>query len=113
MARKLRDSHWQRHEHPFKCEHRGCEELTDQPPFPRLNRRPIDKVPDDAIEKEDLIAVRTLAMELLDLYDAPTGFLVLSLKAQKRDRAKILTEILGETKEMNYKILVETQLYTY
>jgi ankyrin repeat protein len=68
-----------------------------------INRRPIENVLDDAIEKEDLIAVRTLAMELLDLHDAPTGFLVRSLKAGKRDCARILIEILGETKEMNYQ----------
>jgi ankyrin repeat protein len=123
-TRNLRDAHYQRHERLFKCEHEECdysafgfptkatlarhvrlchEAWTDQPIFPKISRRPIDKALNDAIEKEDLIAVRTLAMELLDLQDAPAGFLMRSIKAGKRNCARLLIEILGETKEMDHQ----------
>lgn len=124
ITRNLRDAHYQRHERPLKCEHEGCdysaigftskatltrhvrlchEAWTDQPVFPKINRCPIDKAINDAIEKEDLIAVRTLAIELLDLQDAPTGFLMRSIITKKRNCAQLLMEILGETKEVDHQ----------
>ncbi|TVY90811.1 Ankyrin [Lachnellula willkommii] len=123
-TRKLRDTHYQRHERPFKCRDEECdysaigfstksllarhirlchETLTDQPVFPKMNRYPIDKALNDAIDKEDLIVIRTLAMELLDLPTFPTGFLMRSIKTQRRDCARVLVDILGDTKEVGHR----------
>jgi len=57
----------------------------------------------EAIDKEDTLAVRTLATELLDLQNAPAGFLLKAVETGKRESARILIEVLGETKEMDYR----------
>jgi len=123
-TKSLRDAHYQRHERPFKCEYEDCDYsaigfaskaiLTQhtrlchsapsaQPMFPKISRCPIDRALRDAIGKDDALAVRTLAMELLDLEDAPTGFLIQAIQAGRRKSAQILMEVLGETDEMNHR----------
>ena len=123
-TRSLRDTHYQRHKRPFKCENEECdysaigftsksllarhvrlchEPSSDQPIFPKISRCPIDKALYEAIDKEDTLAVRTLATELLDLQNAPAGFLLKAVETRKRESARILIEVLGETKEMDYR----------
>lgn len=123
-TRNLRDTHYQRHKRPFKCENEKCdysaigftlksllarhvrlchEPSSDQPIFPKISRCPIDKALYEAIDKEDTLAVRTLATELLDLQNAPAGFLLKAAETRKRESARILIEVLGETKEMDYQ----------
>jgi ankyrin repeat protein len=77
--------------------------LTDQLIFPKIDRCPVDRALNDAIDKEDITAVRTLAIEVLDLQDASTGFLIRAIKGNKRECALILMEILGTAKEMNHQ----------
>jgi ankyrin repeat protein len=131
-TRNLRDTHYQRHKRPFKCENEECdysaigftsksllarhvrlchEPSSDQPIFPKISRCPIDKALYDAIDKEDTLAVRTLATELLDLQNAPAGFLLKAVETGKRESARILIEILGETKEMDYRDSVKNTAY--
>lgn len=123
-TRNLRDTHYQRHKRPFKCENEECDysaigftsksllarhvhlchkPSSDQPIFPKISRCPIDKALYEAIDKEDTLAVRTLAAELLDLQNAPAGFLLNAVETRKRESARILIEVLGETKEMDYR----------
>lgn len=122
-SKRLRDAHLKRHERPFKCEHEDCdfsvfgfstkatllqhtrlchEPLTDQLAFPKIDQCPIDRALNDAIDKGDPPAVRTLAIDALDLQDANTGFLIRAIKGNKRDCALILMETLGAAKEMNH-----------
>jgi ankyrin repeat protein len=76
--------------------------LTYEPTFPKISRCPIDQALNDAIRKEDLLAVRTLANEISDLPDFSTGFLMNSIIAGSRKAALIIMEILGDTKEMDH-----------
>jgi hypothetical protein len=122
-TRALRDAHCTRHERAFKCGTEDCDysaigfstkaalarhirlchdNLTYEPTFPKISRCPVDQALNDAIRKEDLLAVRTLASEVSDLPDFSTGFLVNSIIAGSRKAALIIMEILGDTKEMDH-----------
>ncbi|KAF4626218.1 hypothetical protein G7Y89_g11943 [Cudoniella acicularis] len=118
-----RDAHYTRHQRNFKCETEDCDyssigfstkaalarhirlchdTLTFEPTFPKISRCPMNQALNDAIRKEDLFAVRTLASEIADLPDFGTGFLIQSIIAGSRKAALIIMEILGDTKEMDH-----------
>lgn len=122
-SKLLRDTHLKRHERPFKCEQEKCdyaaigfstkatlarharlchEAFTDEPVFPKIDRLSVDRALNNAIDKGNIAAVRTLAIEVIDLQDASTGFLLRAIKGNKRECALILMEILGDTGEMHH-----------
>jgi len=101
-TRELRDSHCKRHERPIKCEHKECDysairfstkatltrhirlchdTVSDQPVFPKINICPVEKALNNAIEKDNVIAVRALAIEISDLQEIETGFLMHAVQA--------------------------------
>lgn len=94
---ELRDAHSKWHEHPFKCEHKECDysatgfstkatlarhvrlccdPVSDKPIFPKINRCLVGNALNDTIDKDDVIAVRVLVIEISDLRESGTGFVM-------------------------------------
>ena len=121
-TRKMRDEHQNTHRRRFECTNKGCEYSTlgfstnrelvkhllvhaptpDEVVFSKVQRCPLKKSLEGAIDKDDSISVGALAAEVLALETKETGFLLRAIKKGSCRAAKILMEVLG-TEEISHK----------
>lgn len=115
-TQSARDNHYQVHEPPFKCPHKGCEysilgflaELTlkthlrlchdpisDQITFPKVNPRSVEDALNHAIDKDDITAINNFATELSLIVDRNTGFLLRAIQKGSQQAAVLISTLLG------------------
>ena len=121
--REQRDKHIGQHERAHKCTHEGCDYrelgfptevelrrhvdlchsvLPEEPTFPNVQRVNLSKALNDAIDREDVQAVRDICSEVLVCPLRQTGFVLRAMKRRYISTALVLIEILGTDVEMNH-----------
>ncbi len=116
LTRKLRDEHVSLHERAYKCMEDSCDystigfpskaglvrhsELCHRPSseeytFPYRKRTSLSNALKDAIDKDDVFAVREICMEMSACPIGETGFLFRAVKRKSFDAAFVLLELLG------------------
>jgi len=116
LTRKLRDEHVSLHERAYKCMEDSCDystigfpskaglvrhsELCHRPSseeytFPYRKRTSLNNALKDAIDKDDVFAVREICMEMSACPIGETGFLFRAVKRKSFDAAFVLLELLG------------------
>ena len=118
-----RDKHLGQHERAHKCTHEGCDyrelgfptevelrrhvelchnALPEEPTFPNVQRVNLSKALNDAIDRDDVQAVRDICSEILACPLRQTGFVLRAVKRQSISTALVLVELLGTDVEMNH-----------
>ena len=118
-----RDKHLGRHERAHKCTHEGCDyrelgfptevelrrhvelchnALPEEPTFPNVQRVNLSKALNDAIDRDDVQAVRDICSELSECPLRQTGFILRAVKRRSLSTASVLVELLGTDVEMNH-----------
>ena len=118
-----RDKHLGQHERAHKCTHEGCDyrelgfptevelrrhvelchnALSEEPTFPNVQRVNLSKALNDAIDRDDVQAVRDICNEILACPLRQTGFVLRAVKRQSISTALVLVELLGTDVEMNH-----------
>ncbi|KAI4162388.1 MAG: hypothetical protein LQ342_003954 [Letrouitia transgressa] len=121
-TRKQRDQHLRFHERSFKCTEQSCDYLTigfptkaeltrhteichvkpsDDYNFPQIKSASLESALNNAIDKNDELAVRELCTKLSG-HPAKNGFLFRAVKRKSFDAAFILLDCLGSD-EIHYK----------
>ena len=122
-SRNLRDEHLRSHKRAYKCTVEGCDyleigfptsadltrheqlyhcELTEGFTFPSVKRASLSQTLKDAIDRDDVSAVRDLCAEMLAYPINETGFLFRAVKRKSFGAALVLLELLGSD-EFNHK----------
>ena len=120
---ELRDKHLGQHERAHKCLHEGCDyrelgfstevelrrhvelchnPLPEEPTFPSVQRVNLSKALNDAIDRDDVQAVRDICSEISVCPPRQTGFVLRAVKRQSISTALVLIELLGTDVEMNH-----------
>lgn len=122
-SKESRDKHQTTHRDRFFCSFEDCDysELgfTNQydlsrhllehefPPeraiFPKVKSRSLRKSLEDAIDKNDILSVRTLSMEVLTFPDRYHGYILRAISNGSLEAAKTLLPILGSKEEFEYQ----------
>ena len=118
-----RDKHLRQHERAYKCMHDGCDyrelgfatevelrrhvelchnALPEEPTFPNVQRVNLSKALNDAIDRDDVQAVRDICSEILVCPRRQTGFVLRAMKRRSISTALVLVELLGNDAEMNH-----------
>ena len=118
-----RDKHLGQHERAHKCTHEGCDyrelgfpteielrrhvelchnALPKEPTFPNVQRVNLSKALNDAIDRDDVQAVRDVCSEVLVCPLRQTGFVLRAMKRRSISTALVLVELLGTDVEMNH-----------
>ena len=118
-----RDKHLGQHERAHKCTHEGCDyrelgfptevelrrhvelchnALPEEPTFPNVQRVNLSKALNDAIDRDDVQAVRDICSEVLVCPLRQTGFVLRAMKRRSISTALVLVELLGTDVEMNH-----------
>ena len=118
-----RDKHLGQHERAHKCINEGCDyrelgfptevelrrhvelchnALPEEPTFPNVQRVNLSKALNDAIDRDDVQAVRDICSEVLVYPLRETGFVLRSMKRRSISTALVLVELLGNDVEMNH-----------
>ena len=127
-TRDLRDGHFKRHNRVHKCTFETCDyaelgfptsgELTrhirlchDGSPggftFPSVKRVSANKALEDAIDRDDVLAVRDICSTLTEHPVEETGFLLRAVKKRKFNAALAIVELLGTEDEVNHQDRLE------
>ena len=120
---ELRDKHLRQHERAHKCTHGGCDyrelgfptevelrrhveichnALPEEPTFPNVQRVNLSKALNDAIDRDDVQAVRDICSEMSACLPRQTGFILRAVKRRSISTALVLVELLGTDIEMNH-----------
>ncbi|KAI9819644.1 MAG: hypothetical protein M1827_007094 [Pycnora praestabilis] len=124
-TQKERDEHLQRHTRSFICTEPDCdyavigfssqstlkhhyrlchEPATDDISYPsRVQPRSIPETLEDAIDKDDAIAVRAIAAEALNLSEIKAGYLLRAVKKESNAAASVILDVLDAERETKYK----------
>ena len=124
FARKVqRDEHLGQHERAYKCTHEGCDYrelgfppeaelrrhvelchsiLPEETTFPNVQRVSFSKALNDAIDRDDVQAVRDICSEMSVCPPRQTGFILRAVKRRSISTALVLVELLGTDIEMNH-----------
>ena len=118
-----RDKHLGQHERSHKCIQEGCDywelgfrtevelrghvelchsALPEEPMFPNVQRVNLSKALNDAIDRDDVQAVRDICSEVLACPLRQTGFVLRAVKRRSISTALVLVELLGTDVEMNH-----------
>ena len=118
-----RDKHLGQHERAHKCIQEGCDyrelgfptevelrghvelchnALPEEPTFPNVQRVNLSKALNDAIDRDDVQAVRDICSEVLACPLRQTGFVLRAVKRRSISTALVLVELLGTDVEMNH-----------
>ena len=118
-----RDKHLGHHERAHKCTQEGCDytelgfptevelrrhvelchnALPEEPTFPNVQRVNLGKALNDAIDRDDVQAVRDICSEVLACPLRQTGFVLRAVKRRSISTALVLVELLGTDVEMNH-----------
>lgn len=122
-TRPQRDKHVGQHERAHKCTHEGCDYkelgfateaelrrhvelchqyLPEEPTFPKVQRVNLAKALNDAIDRDDVQAVRDICCEISDCPLRQTGFILRAMKRRSVSTALVLVELLGTDVEMDH-----------
>ena len=118
-----RDKHLGQHERAHKCIQEGCDyrelgfptevelrghvelchnALPEEPTFPNVQRVNLSKALNDAIDRDDVQAVRDICSEVSVSPLRQTGFVLRAMKRRSISTALVLVELLGTDVEMNH-----------
>ena len=121
-TRQQRDKHIGQHERAHKCTHEGCDYrelgfptegelrkhvelchrvLPEEPTFPKVQRVNLGKALNDAIDRDDVEAVRDICSGTSECPLRQTGFVLRAMKRRSITTALVLVELLGTDVEMN------------
>ena len=121
-TRQQRDKHIGQHERAHKCTHEGCDYrelgfptegelrkhvelchrvLPEEPTFPKVQRVNLGKALNDAIDRDDVEAVRDICSGTSGCPLRQTGFVLRAMKRRSITTALVLVELLGTDVEMN------------
>ncbi len=122
-TRQQRDKHLGQHERAHKCTHESCDyrelgfptevelrkhvelchnALPEEPAFPNVQRVNLSKALNDAIDRDDVQAVRDICSEISVCSPRQTGFVLRAVKRRSIPTALVLVELLGTDVEMNH-----------
>ena len=122
--RDLRNKHVSGHERLHKCSHDGCDysevgfatgaQLSqhiqlchdigpENYTFPKVQRISCEKALNDAIDRDDVLAVRNICATMSDFPTQETGFLFKAIKRKSLKSALAIMELLGTESELNYR----------
>ena len=122
-SRQQRDKHLGQHERTHKCTHEGCDYmelgfpteselrrhielchrvLHEEPTFPNVQRVNLSKALNNAIDRDDVQAVRDICSEISVCPLRETGFILRAIKRRSISTALVLVELLGTDVEMNH-----------
>ena len=118
-----RDKHLGQHERAHKCIQEGCDYMElgfptevelrghvelchsaspEEPIFPHVQRVNLSKALNDAIDRDDVQAVRDICSEVSVSPLRQTGFVLRAMKRRSISTALVLVELLGTDVEMNH-----------
>ena len=121
-TRQQRDKHIGQHERAHKCTHEGCDYrelgfptegelrkhvelchrvLPEEPTFPKVQRVNLGKALNDAIDRDDVEAVRDICSGTSECPLRQTGFVLRAMKRRSITTALVLVVLLGTDVEMN------------
>ena len=121
-TRQQRDKHVGQHERAHKCTNEGCDYrelgfptegelrkhvelchrvLPEEPTFPKVQRVNLGKALNDAIDRDDVEAVRDICSGTSECPLRQTGFVLRAMKRRSITTALVLVELLGTDVEMN------------
>ncbi|MCJ1382347.1 hypothetical protein MMC17_005460 [Xylographa soralifera] len=123
-SREGRDTHYRKHSRPFKCTHDDCDYRTRgfssaraltlhttldhnsstlPHRFANMKIRSVWESLEDAIDQNDRSTVRELCVEVKDLPNKPTGFILRAARKNHVEVARVLVQNIGSFDEYYHK----------